>query len=60
MVRLMMLLFSIIGTTFMGVGIIIVLTMGRSTALDIIVAAAIGFVLALPASWFVAKQLADS
>jgi hypothetical protein len=59
MVRLMLLLFSIIGTTFMGIGIIVVLTTGPATALDIMVAAAVGFVLALPASWFVAKQLAD-
>lgn len=57
MARLMMLLFSIIGTSFMGAGVVVVLTMGRTTAMDIMVSAAIGFVLAIPASWLLAKKL---
>lgn len=58
MTRLMMILFSIISTTLMGVGIVIALTTGNDTLQPILIAAAIGFVLALPVSWLVAKQMA--
>jgi predicted PurR-regulated permease PerM len=57
MSRLMMILFSVIATTLMGVGIVIVLTTGHDTLRPIIVAAAIGLLLALPVSWLVARQL---
>lgn len=53
----MMLLLPIIGASFMSAGVVVVLTMGCTTAVDIIVAAAIGFVLAIPASWMLAKKL---
>lgn len=55
--RLMMVLFSIISTTLMGVGVIVALTTGYVTLTPILIAAAIGFALAVPASWYVAKQL---
>lgn len=58
MPRLMMILFSIVSTTLMGIGVIIALTTGFVTLKPILVAAAIGFVLALPVSWLIAKQLA--
>lgn len=58
MIRLMMILFSMISTTLMGVGIVIALTMGQDTLQPIVLAAAIGFVLAIPVSWAVARQLA--
>lgn len=58
MTRLMMLLFSVIATTLMGVLIVVALTMGYDTARPILIAAAIGFVIAWPVSWYVAKQLA--
>lgn len=57
MTRLMMLLFSMVATTLMGVGIIIVLVAGQGTLTPILAAAAAGFVLALPVSWYIAKQL---
>ncbi|WP_259444691.1 CTP synthetase [Neotabrizicola shimadae] len=57
MTRVMMLLFSMIATTLMGVGIVIALTIGRVDGTAIIAAAVIGFVLAIPASWLVAKQI---
>lgn len=57
MSRLMMTLFSMIATTLMGIGVVIALTTGYVATKPIIIAAAIGFVLALPISWFVAKQL---
>ena len=58
MTRLMMTLFSMISTTLMGVGIVIALTIGQDTLQPILIAAAIGFVLAVPVSWLIAKQLA--
>lgn len=57
MSRLMMTLFSMIATTLMGVGMIAALTMGYDTLNPLLVAIAIGFVAAIPASWFVAKQI---
>lgn len=57
MSRLMMILFSMISTTLMGIGIVIVLVAGYATLQPILIAAAVGFVIALPVSWVVAKQL---
>ncbi|KAF0174275.1 MAG: hypothetical protein FD162_1098 [Rhodobacteraceae bacterium] len=57
MSRLMMTLFSMIATTLMGVGVVIALTTGYGTLQPIVIAAAVGFVLAIPVSWFVARQL---
>jgi hypothetical protein len=58
MPRLMMILFSMVATTLMGVGVIIALTTGFVTLKPILLAAGIGFLLALPVSWLIAKQLA--
>ena len=58
MLRLTLLMFSIISTAMMGTAIIIALTIGQDTLIPILVAAAIGFALAIPASWIVARQLA--
>ena len=58
MTRLMLILFSIISTTLMGMAIIFALTMGWDTLNPILVAAAVGFVAAVPVSWLVARQLA--
>lgn len=57
MTRLMMILFSMISTTLMGVLIVVALTTGYDTLNPILIAAAIGFVLAIPVSWWVAQQL---
>lgn len=58
MARLMMTLFSMIATTLMGVGVVIALVTGHDTLTPILIAAACGFVLALPVSWLVARQIA--
>lgn len=58
MTRLMMILFSMISTTLMGMGIVFALTMGWDTTQPIIIAAALGFVAAFPVSWIVARQIA--
>ncbi|MCU0900536.1 MAG: CTP synthetase [Cypionkella sp.] len=57
MTRLMLILFSMISTTLMGMGIVVALTMGWDTTQPILLAAAVGFVLAIPVSWLVARQL---
>tara|TARA_R110000782_G_scaffold268689_1_gene365549 strand:- start:80751 stop:80936 length:186 start_codon:yes stop_codon:yes gene_type:complete len=57
MVRLMMALFSMIATTLMGIGVTIVLSIGMGTWLPIIIAAATGFVIAIPVSWLTARQI---
>ncbi len=57
MFRLMMTLFSMIATTLMGIGVVIALTTGYDTLQPLVIAAAAGFLLAVPVSWMVAKQL---
>lgn len=57
MTRLTMLLFSIVSTTLMGVMVVIALVSGHDTLQPILIAAAIGFVLAIPVSWQVAKAI---
>ncbi len=47
----------VIGTTLMGVLVIVALTMGYDTAKPILIAAAAGFVLALPLSWLIARRI---
>ncbi len=58
MLRLTMILFSMISTTLMGVGIVIALTTGYDSLQPILLAAAIGFVLAVPVSAIIARKLA--
>ena len=58
MTRLMAVLFSIISTSLMGVGVIVALTTGNDTLQPILIGATIGFLAAIPVSWMVAKQLA--
>lgn len=55
--RLMMILFSMIGTALAGSGVILVLTLGYATLWPIVGAAVAGAALALPVSWLVARQI---
>lgn len=57
MTRLMLILFSMISTTMMGVAMVAALTMGYDTLNPLLVAIGIGFVLSLPATWIIAKQI---
>ena len=57
MSRLMMMLFSMISTTLMGIGIVVALVTGYATLQPILIAAALGFVLALPATWIIGRQI---
>lgn len=58
MTRLTMILYSMIGTTLAGSAIVVALVTGNDTLQPILMAAAAGAVVALPVSWWVAKQLA--
>jgi hypothetical protein len=55
--RLMMILYSMIGTAMAGSGIVLVLTVGHDTLWPIVAAAGAGAALALPVSWLVAREL---
>lgn len=57
MMRLASILYSLISTTLAGSFIVVSLVAGYTTLLPILVAAAVGFALALPVSWVVARQL---
>ncbi|MEH6523042.1 CTP synthetase [Sulfitobacter sp.] len=57
MIRLASILYSIVATTLAGIGVIAVLTAGYDTTVPIIVAAAIGAVIALPVSYLVAGKI---
>lgn len=57
MTRLALILHLLIGTTLSGVGVLAALVMGHVSVSAILIAAALGFVLAVPVSWQVAKRL---
>lgn len=50
-------IFFVAVTTLMGSAIIAALAAGFDTRDPILIAAALGFVVALPVTWFVGKQL---
>lgn len=55
--RLMWILHSMIATTVMGILITAVLTMNMPGWKPIALAAAVGFVISLPLSWWVARKI---
>ena len=57
MYRLMMILFAVIGTTMMGMGVTAVLAANLPGWQPLALAAAAGAVLALPVSWLVARRI---
>ena len=57
MFRLASMLYSLIGTTLAGSAVIAALVMGQDTLRPIVIAAALGFVAALPATYVVAKKI---
>lgn len=57
MLGLFMPIFSVVSTTLMGVGVIVALVSGYDDLRPILVAVAVGFVLALPVAWGITKKL---
>ena len=58
MIRLALTLFSMIATSLAGIGVIVVLTLGHDTLVPILIGAAVGFFVAIPVTWIVAKKIA--
>lgn len=58
MPRLFGLMFSLVSTALMGSGVVVALTTGFITLKAILLAAAFGFVLALPVAWLIARRIA--
>jgi len=57
MTRLFFILLSIVLTTLSGIGIVIVLTMGLYDLRSILLAAAAGAILSLPATWLITRAI---
>jgi hypothetical protein len=60
MLRLASILYSLIGTTVAGTLVIAALTMGYDTLQPILVAAAVGAILAVPVTYLVAKGIVEN
>ena len=60
MLRLAGILYSLIATSLAGTAVIAVLTLGYISIFPILLAAALGAVVALPVAWFVAQALYDA
>lgn len=57
MLRLSLLLFTVIGATMAGIGVVVALSLGWYEVMPIVLTAAVGAGLAIPFSWYVARQL---
>lgn len=59
MIRLALILYAVIGTTLAGTLMVVALTAGYTTTQPIVWAAALGFLLGIPAAYIVARGIAD-
>lgn len=59
MTRLWSIIFSMVSTTLMGVGVVIALTTGFDTLVPLLAAAGGGLVAAVPVSWLLARKIAS-
>jgi hypothetical protein len=57
MYRLALILHLFIGTTLAGCAMIAALTMGYDTMYPVVISALVGFFVAFPVSWYVARAL---
>lgn len=57
MLRLAYMMYAIVSATLAGTFIVVALVTGYDTLQPLIIAAAAGFVAAVPVSWFVAKAI---
>ena len=60
MLRLASILYSVIGTTLAGSFMIAGLTLGYDTLYPILLAVALGAVVALPITWIISKKIIDN
>ncbi len=59
MFRLALVLFSMIATSTAGIAVVAVLTMGYASVASIGIAAAIGALIGVPVTYFVAQKIAN-
>lgn len=60
MLRLTLILYSVIGTTLAGIGVVVAVTMNLYELNAILISAALGALVAIPVAWLVAKQLQNA
>lgn len=60
MLRLASILYSLIGTTLAGTAMVAVLTAGYDTLVPIVAAAVAGAIVALPVTYFVAREITQT
>ena len=60
MLRLASILFSMVATTLAGIAVMAVLVMGYDTLQPILIAAAVGFSLAIPVTWIVTNMIKNA
>jgi hypothetical protein len=57
MTRLFLLIYSIVGVSCAGIGIVAALTIGQDTLQPILISAGLGAVLGIGASWIITRKL---
>lgn len=57
MFQLFLIVHIFIGSTLAGAGVIVALSLGMGTLVPLLVSAGIGFLIAFPVSWMVAKRI---
>ncbi|MCC6008881.1 MAG: CTP synthetase [Rhodobacteraceae bacterium] len=57
MFRLASVIYAVASVTMAGIFVVAALATGNDTLVPILVAAGLGFVLAAPASWLIARQI---
>lgn len=57
--RLFLLMLSIVSPTCAGVGVVVALVSGNDTLKPILIAAAIGFLLSIPVTYFVSNKISE-
>ncbi|MDQ2094759.1 CTP synthetase [Rhodalgimonas zhirmunskyi] len=59
MFRLAMVVHVFLGATLAGSAMVVALTMGYDTLNPLLISALVGYLISIPASWYVAKQIAN-
>lgn len=59
MIRLALVIFAMVATSLMGSFVVLFLALGYDTSKPIILAAVIGFILAIPVSKIIAKKMSN-
>ncbi len=60
MTRLFLLIYSIAGVTFAGIGVVAALSIGQDTLQPILISAALGALVGVGASWIIARKLIEA